>query len=443
MRFVRVAALGLVAAALTVPAASVDAATIVGEYTPGVTGAALGGQLTVNGYGVQGIGAHRFALDDGASALGMCIQAEVSHSTSANYQPSDPVMSSGALDYLTWRYLTGSGPSDVDAAGMAVAVWSITGAQRRGGGTVVPSGEIAVNVAGVGRRSDIESAAARFIGEAIRRRGPWTMSDVTVDGGMASVRLDGPGGAISGRTVTFRLGAAGRADDWEATSDTNDHGVAAVDIAAAGPLAGRTLTATTTGPGRAVEMSAPGAQRFALAGAPVELSATYELPAVAPTTTTTSTTTSTTTPTTTTAVTSTTTTTTAVPSTTTSTTVPPAPTATTTVTTSIPDGPTTTTTTPPATTTTDVPESTIDVPETVGTTGPPPPADTTTATSAPDETIPETLPPDSSPPPDMPVTGGSTRTVVRVGAALFALGALATLAVAGNRHQRRPDEGSR
>lgn len=431
MKAARVAA-GLLLVAMTVAAApggDAAAATIVGEYTPGVTSATLGGRLTVNGYGVAGIGAHRFALDDGSSALGLCIQADVSHSTTANYQRSDNALNNGALDYLTWRYLQGGGPSDVDAAGMAVAVWGLIGAQRSGGGVIVTPGEISVEVAGVGRRNDIESAAARFVNEALRRRGPWALSDITVQDGAASVHLDGPAGAISGRPVTFRLAAASGAAAWEATADTNDNGVATVDVAAAGPIDGRTLTASAVGPGRSIELGAPGAQRFALAGTPVELSASHEFPAAPPsTTTTTSTSTSSTTSTT--STTAPTTTTTPAPTTTT-----PAPT------TTSPTGTTVPVRTPPSTSepSTTAPSTTTPSTTTPSTTTEPP---DTVVTSPPEEVPPPNGPPTASTPPDMPVTGGSPRTVVRVGAALFALGSLATFAMAGTRQQRRPEDRS-
>jgi uncharacterized membrane protein len=49
----------------------------------------------------------------------------------------------------------------------------------------------------------------------------------------------------------------------------------------------------------------------------------------------------------------------------------------------------------------------------------------------------------TSPPADeIAATGGSTRTVVRVGALLFAVGGIATFVAAGKRPHRRPEPGS-
>ncbi|WP_162941481.1 hypothetical protein [Desertimonas flava] len=442
------------------------AAAIVGEYTPGVTAAALGGRLTVNGYGVAGIGVHRFALDDGSAALGLCIQANVSHSTSADYQLSANAVNNGALDYLTWRYLDGAGPSDVAAAGMAVAVWGLIGSQRPDGGVIVTPGTIVVEVAGAGRRTDIESAAARFVDEALRRRGPWTMSDLVVVDGAASVRLDGPAGAISGRPVTFELSAAAGGAAWQATADTDDGGVATVDVSAAGSIDGRTLTASAVGPGRSIELSAPGAQRFALAGTPAALSATHVFPAAPPATTTSTTTTTTTTtrPSTSTAT---------APTTTAPATTAPA-TSTTPTTASTVVRTTMTTSTMTATST-----STAPSPTTVPDTSPPTLPATSTSTSAPiaEPTTPSTsaptsapttvvtttsepvepsappssdgppgsvgsVPPDEpspQPPPGIAVTGGAARPVIRAGAVLFAIGSVVSLVSAGRR-RRQPHE---
>ena len=209
----------VIGSAIAPTAGRVSASSIVGEYSPGVTGAALGGQLTVNMYGVQGIGAFAFALD-GGRVLGMCIQADVSHSVAANYQAAAPVVNSGALNYLTWRYLApGASLSNVDAAGMAVAIWAIVGARRSVGGAVIePGAEIVVQVVGGGRRTDIEAAAFRFGAEAWRRRGPWELTDLALADGTVTARLSGPGGGIGARPVTLRAG------DWQEVVTTGDDG---------------------------------------------------------------------------------------------------------------------------------------------------------------------------------------------------------------------------
>jgi len=390
----------LTAAAIPLAApAPAGAATIVAEYSPGIREADLGGELTVNGYGVSGLGAQRLALDDGSSALAMCIEADVSHSTTADYQPQSPRLDNGALDYLTWRYLgAGGGLGDVEAAGMAVAIWALTGAQRRGGGAVV-TGDIVVDVAGVGRRDDVEAAARRFVGVATRRSGPWSMSEMALADTVASVVVSGPGGPIDGVEVTFAAGA------WTATARTDDSGTASVELPVA-ELAGATVTAAAAGPGRSVEYGASGAQRFALAGPGAALSAAGVLPLPATTTV----------PETTTTVPETTTT---VPETTT--TLPE--------TTTVPETTLPETVTVPATTT--VPETTTIVTTTVPVTTTAP--DTTT-------TVPTTVAMATAPP--LAVTGRSGRGVARLGSALFAAGGIAVYLAAGSRRDRsRPERG--
>jgi hypothetical protein len=152
------------------------------------------------------------------------------------------------------------------------------------------------------------------------------------------------------------------ADGWSTDVVTGADGSATFDQPAG------ELRATATGPGGGIALVAPGSQRLAMPGPAELLTALVPAPPTTPTSTSTSTTTTTTV----------------------------APTTTTTV----PPTSTTTTSTTTTTTTTTVPPPTITVPPT-----------TTTTTTA---------------PPHLPPTGAGSRDVARVGAWLFALGAVAT-----------------
>ena len=77
---------------------------IVDEWNPGISAADTGGRLTVDGYGVGGLGFYSLELDDGARVLAVCVQADVGHSMTARYTPDpEPTVSSPELAVLLWR----------------------------------------------------------------------------------------------------------------------------------------------------------------------------------------------------------------------------------------------------------------------------------------------------------------------------------------------------
>ena len=64
-------------------AAAAPAARIVAEWEPGLSADDVGGRITVDGYGVGGLGLYR--LDDGV--LAVCVQADIGHALDADYRP--------------------------------------------------------------------------------------------------------------------------------------------------------------------------------------------------------------------------------------------------------------------------------------------------------------------------------------------------------------------
>lgn len=379
---------------------------IVAEWNPGITEAAAGGPLVVDGYGVNGLGLYRLALDDGTSVLAVCTQADVGHSTAATYVAEPAVALPAELAYLAWAYLGGDGPSPVVAAAINVLAWRYTDAQRRTGGPVWQGDDIEIRALGVGRLTDVEQAVAALDAEAVARRGPWALTDAGVSAGRATVGLTGPGGPIAGVAVQFR-GRGG----WAASALTQADGSATVDLL---PDV-IDVAATATGPGAAIALVAPRSQRLATPGPAVIVATAVAVPPTS-TTSTTEATTSTTEVTTTTSTTTT--------STTTATTTAPPTTA-----------PPTTLPPPPetSTSTTVAPPTTIEVTSTTSTT-----STTPTTSVPPTSTSAPPAPPAAPPPPTIPRTGAGSRRVTRLGAALFAAGSVAVLvATPGRRRSPR------
>ena len=140
----------------------------------------------------------------------------------------------------------------MQAAGLNLAAWAITGARRNVGGTVWQGGTLTVAVLGVGPRDDIESAAIAVLGESTRRRGPWTLTALPNSGTTVSVRLAGPGGPIANEPDLVRRSAAERGP----TSSPAPTAIATFSPPDA--AAGTTVRATATGPGRTLEYAAAG-----------------------------------------------------------------------------------------------------------------------------------------------------------------------------------------
>ncbi len=372
--------------------AAPPSARIVGEWDPGVSASDAGGRLTVDGYGVGGLGFYALELDGGARTLAVCVQADVGHSATARYTlDPEPTVTSPELAVLLWRYASGDpAATDIEAAAINVLSWRYAGAQRAGGGSVWRGDRVEIAVMDGGRRADIEAAVTALAAEATARQGPWTLSRPAItaggDGGTTiAVRLTGPGGPIGGVVVTFELGS----DHVQAPTDPNGVATITASTGVSGPV-----VATISAPGPLRTYSAPGSQRLA-----VPSTITVRTEGVLPP------------PTTTTSTTSTTTTTTTAPTTSTTTTTTTATTA-----------PTSTTTSSTSTST----SSTIS-------TSPPPPS-TTSTTVPPTPTIaapPSTAPP--APPPTLPRTGADGRDVARWASALFAAGSLAVLLGAAGR----------
>ena len=258
----------------------VGAARIIDEWRPGVAETGLGGDLTVDGYGVSGLGFYRVTLDDGASALAVCVQADVGHSASAEYVAEAPATITPELDYLLWRYASPQRPEATNdqAAAINVLSWWYAGARRRSGGPVWrdPTGSaIELDVVGVGRLGGIEAAVHGLREESTRQRGPWELSDLASVDGVARVRVTGPGGPISGAVVTFTSGDA----SLDAVTDTD--GLASAPITVID-----VLVAQAQSPGPTIALAAPGSQRLVMAGPPITIEASLVVPRP-PTTTTT------------------------------------------------------------------------------------------------------------------------------------------------------------
>lgn len=387
------AVVGVVIAVSAVGAVATPAlaARIADEWEPGVSEAGLGGDLRVDGYGVSGLGFYRVELDDGSTAWSVCVQADLGHSLTADYQLRPPATISAELDYLLWRYASSPErlPGDAEAAAINVLAWRFADA-RRGDGTAVWQGnEVDVTVDGVGALAEVQAAVVEIGAEATRRRGPWSLDDLVVADAVATVRLRGPGGPISGEPVVFTpTGGA------PVTASTDDAGVATAPVGDAAEV-----SAGATGPGATAALEAPGSQRLVIPGPgrPTTITVTVPVPATTSTT---------------------------VPPTTT-TTVPPSTTAASTTT----SPPTTTTAPPPTTTsTTTGPPTTTAAPTT---TSPPPPTTTvapppttapTTTTTTPLAPAPTGPPTASGPPPTLVRTGIDGRSVGRIASWLVALG---------------------
>src|SRR5829696_637000 len=256
------------AIALAAPAAAGGApmpARIVAEWEPGRSAAEVGGRITVDGYGVDGLGLYR--LGDGpASWLAVCVQADIGHSLAADYRRDpEPVVASAELEYLLWRYVAAEIADDSEAAALNVLSWRYAGARRRSGGPVWTGERIDVAVVGGPALTDVEADVAALAAEAGARRGPWALVDLTAadgadGGGVIPVALRGPGGPIAGIEVHVEAGAT------TSVATTDADGVATVrrDAAVTGPV-----VATASGPGPLVTWSASGSQRLAAPGPPV------------------------------------------------------------------------------------------------------------------------------------------------------------------------------
>ena len=209
------------------------AARLAAEWDPGWSAAEAGGRFTVDGYGVGGLGAYRLALDDGGAALAVCVQADVGHSMTIDYQlDPTPSVASAELDYLLWRM---SGPpgiaDDLTAAATNVLAWRYAGALRSTGGTIWSGDAIEIAVTGSGRRTDIEAAVVALHAEATRRRGPWQLTELapTADGTGLMTSVEGPGGPIAGIAVDVAFGCRrwDRVRPSPAGSAPRDHAKAA------------------------------------------------------------------------------------------------------------------------------------------------------------------------------------------------------------------------
>jgi len=382
-----------IALTVAVGAASVASATpsggrLAGEWDPGYSARDLGGELTVDDYGVGGLGAYPLQLGDGSIVSAVCVQADVGHSLTVEYrQDASPSVESAELAYLLWRYLQPGhvAPSDDIAAAINVLAWRYADAQRRGGGAVWQGEDVDIVVSGGGHLGVVEQTVDALRAEAAQRRGPWTLTadPPTSNGDEVDVaaRLAGPGGLIAGELVTFRAGEA----TIEAT--TSDDGIATARFT---PRPSGPVTADAAAPGSIVTWSAPGSQRVAVAGPPAELTTAVDIPP---------------------------------PPTTSTTTVPPTVAPTTSTTTVPPTAvpPTTSTTTSTTVAPTAVPPSTVSPTTSMPTTST---TNLATSTTAPHHPVTTTS---VSPPPTLPRTGSAARPVARWGALLFALGALGLL----------------
>ena len=201
-----------------------DAATIAAAYADGHR------DVLVNDYGTPALGTFRLA-DGDTTFVALCLEAHVGHTTvTGAYRPVSNVVTSPELDYLLWRYGSGLQLDDDTATALAALAWFHASAQRNGGGAVwadhargfapitpllpapwnaLPRFSAASPVGLVSKSGVHLDAAERRLHvlhlEAAARRGPWQLGHVELAGRSLTASLTGPGGPIAGIEVAAEI----------------------------------------------------------------------------------------------------------------------------------------------------------------------------------------------------------------------------------------------
>jgi hypothetical protein len=273
------ALLTLGAAPLFVPAHPAHAATITVEYAAGHRA------VVINDYGTPALGT--FTLDDaGHDLLALCVEAGDSHSTAIDaYAPVANRIDSAELDTLLWLLSDGA-TLDADTATAAAALaWYYAGATRTIGAPVwsdgargfspitpdAPEAWDALSPYGVAhpvglRAAGVElDASERRVAELHRTvmamSGLWTLAP---DPTARAVRLTAAAGPIAGRSVSFTVTPTG-ASPLSLTAVTDADGWARPQLPAL--LDGGHITATVDAPDEHREWDGPGViQRMVTGG---------------------------------------------------------------------------------------------------------------------------------------------------------------------------------
>ena len=248
------------------------------------------GGVNINGYRINGIGAFEMVRDDGSQLHVWCVQADVGHSTTANYQPTaSNLFASGQLDYLTFMYANTT--DDATATAVQSAIWYFVNAVRST--TPVPIwGNGAANFAaiapdspdswvalptfdyatypvgllldGASGRTDldaVEALVAQVAADANLLQGPWALSAPATTGTLGEFRAQVTSvwnAPVPGRAVTFSLPGGGTQ-----TAVTDAAGYATI----AGVTGFGALAVEASAPGTHTEFAAAGVQRVVGAGA--------------------------------------------------------------------------------------------------------------------------------------------------------------------------------
>lgn len=246
--------------------------------------------VNINGYSVDGIGAFEMVCDDGSQLHVWCVQADVGHSTTANYQPTaSNLFVSGQLDYLTFMYANTT--DDATATAVQSAIWYFVNAVRSttpvpiwGNGaanfaaitpdspdswtalptfdyTTYPVGLLLDGPSGTTDLDTVEATVAQVAADANLLQGPWALSGPATTGTPGEFRAQVTSAwnaPVPGRAVTFTL-----PDASTQTAVTDAAGYATIS----GVTGFGALTVEAIAPGTHTEFAAAGAQRVVGAGA--------------------------------------------------------------------------------------------------------------------------------------------------------------------------------
>ena len=250
--------------------------------------------VSINGYATNGIGAFELLRDDASQIHVWCLQADVAHSTTANYQASPlNLFTSGQLDYLTFMYATTT--DDATATAVQSAIWYFVNTVRSttpvpvwgngasGFAPIAPDSPdswaalppfdtlaypVGLQLRGPAGAIDLDGAetlVAQVTADANLLQGPWSISAPAATGtpGEFRTRITSAWNApVSGRTVTFTLPNGGTQ-----TAVTDSFGYATISGASVSGVLGVEASAPDTH----VEFAAAGVQRVVGAGAPTTI----------------------------------------------------------------------------------------------------------------------------------------------------------------------------
>jgi len=252
------------------------------------------GGVNINGYRLDGIGAFEMVRDDGSRLHVWCVQADVGHSTTANYQPTTSnLFNSAQLDYLTFIYANTT--DDATATAVQSAIWYFVNAVRSttpvpiwgngaaGFAAITPDSPdswialptfnyatypVGLVLDGASGRTDLdgtEALVAQVAADANLLQGPWALSAPAATGTPGEFRAQitsAWNAPIPGRAITFTL-----PDGSTQTADTDASGYATIS----GATGFGALKVEALAPGTHTEFAAAGVQRVMGAGTPTTI----------------------------------------------------------------------------------------------------------------------------------------------------------------------------